>query len=178
MPDNQPKVVKDQEILSRERHELRLPAGTPFGIAILGAARFSAMRRVFEQAERAALAKASFHDAQGAIADAITRREASFEQLNHLDTIRKNTADRIQAAYDAERDMEELARLRRQLEKMEVENQIHQLRAARGGPKTEDRFAPSPSEEEEILAWFAKVPNFVKHAEAAKAEIIKNAGGE
>lgn len=183
MADDSPKVVKDRDIISQERdiiaqdrQELRLPAGVPLGIAVLGAARFNAVRRVFEQAERAAAAKAAYHDAQGAIADAITRREAAFEQLSNLDIVRGETSRRMRAAAAAAQELDEIAALKRQLEKMELEDRIRQVRGA-AAPKPEPREQPTPSEEEEILAWFGKVPNFVKHAEAAKDEIIKNAGG-
>ncbi len=169
--------------------DLRLPSNVPFGLAVLGSMRYAAVARVFSQMERASRARAAYHDGQSEVANALVRQVSAFEQLNHVETIRKGTGERIEAAYEqqkrnivAARDADDIAALERALRKMELEEQIRvrqeQLNKGRSGKSDEPRSGPSRSEEEEILAWFAKVPDFVKHAEAAKDEIVKNAGGE
>src|SRR5205823_6189767 len=143
------------------------------------------------QIDRANRSHAAALDSEGAIADARVRKEAALEQLNHIPTIRQSVADRIHFAYDQQKRAQDAAvyrdeidKIRRQLDLLEAKAELRRRQAelekeARGGPTEErERSNPTPDEEADILRWFGKVPNFVRNAEKAKEEIIKNAGGE
>jgi len=175
------------EVIPPHQHEIRMPAGTPLGLGILGAARFSAIRRVLEHAERAARAKAALHDARGAIADAMAREAGAIEQLNHLDTIREHTADRIKNAHAAQRRQEdaavradELAVLQHRIQKMELEEELRvkesRLKKSRGGDTTQDAFVRD--EFAEFMETLKRFPEILQAAAEYKAAIIKRAGGE
>jgi hypothetical protein len=171
------------------QREVRMPAGTPFGLGFLGAARFSAIQRVLEHAERAARAKAAFHDARGAIADAIVREVGAVEQLNHLDTIREQTADRIRHAHAAQLrqeqaaiEAEEIAALGRKLKKIELEEEVRakeaRLKKSRDASESAERDAFARDEYAEFMEGLKKFPEIMQAAAEMKAQIIKSAGGE
>jgi hypothetical protein len=164
------------EIMPSEVGELRMPSGTPLGLGILGAARFSAIRRVLEHATRAAEAKARFHGAEGAVATSLVNREVAREKLRNIDTIRQDAADFItESAY--------IAKMERKLRAMELEDQI----AVREQERKDAKAAKKPKEVageaargkfEEILDDLKHIPELVKTATAVKEQIIKDAGGE
>ncbi len=180
MPDSQVKIVRG-EIMPPEAGPLRMPAGTPFGVAILGAMKFSAVRRVIEQYELALRAKAAAIDAEGAVANAIVRREVARVQLEHLDTIRENEANRIT-------ELATIAKLRRELERMELEDQVAERKTRReAGRESVNRKADNgrgetagaqPDEFAAFIENLRKLPNIVKAAGDARAQIVKDAGGE
>lgn len=181
-------------IIPPEPRELRVPPGTPLGLGILGAARFSALRRIFEHAERAARAKAGYHNSLASMANARIAEEAAFEQLNHLDAVRRHTADRIHFAYEEQRrneaaarraeaaaiEADEIAALRRKLDRMEVEEEFAARRAKRANERATAAAQASgaTSREDALTSWLGRVPDFVKKAEAAKEEITRDAGGD
>jgi hypothetical protein len=151
-----------------------MPSGTPLGLGFLGAARFSAIRRVLDHATRAAEAKANYHAAEGAVATALVHREVAREHLRNLDTIRQDAADKItEGAY--------LGRLERKLKIMEAEDQVAEREAARakarGAVQTKvptdkpDKFAA-------IVADLKRIPELAKTSAMVKAQIIADAGGE
>jgi hypothetical protein len=174
--------------------EPRMPLGVRFGIGVFGVNKFGAIRRVFDAMERANRAEAGYHDSQGAVADAITRKVSAFTQLERLDTIRNDAAQRIEGAYEHTKhvrdaalraeevaiEMHQIEKLRRELDLLEAQENLRlrreQINKARGGQT--EQPTPPPSEEAEMMAWFTKMPDFVKHVEAAKAKIIADAGGE
>jgi hypothetical protein len=174
--------------------EPRMPLSVPFGIGFFGVAKFAGIRRAFEAMERANRAVAGYHDSQGAVADAIVRKVSAFTQLERLDTIRNDTAQRIEAAYEhtkharaaalrAEKaaiEEEEIGSLRRQLDLLEAEENLRQRREQINKARTgeTEKPEPSPSEDERTKAWFSKMAEFVKHVEGVKAKIIEDAGGE
>src|ERR1700687_4835496 len=111
------------DMLPAER-ELRMPDGTPLGLGILGAARFSAIRRVLDSAARAAMAKANFHNAETAVASSLVGRERARRQLENIEEICADDEARFKEGA-------EIASLRRRLEKMELEDQIADRQARR-----------------------------------------------
>jgi hypothetical protein len=176
--NNDPTKIVPQEVLPPESRELRMPDGTPLGLGFLGAARFSAIRRVLDYATRAAEAKANYHAAEGAVAISLIHREVAREQLRNLDTIRQDAADKItEGAY--------LAKLERKLRTMELEDQIVEREDARAKAKTtkqgQERPAPDTRASDkfaDILADLKRIPELAKTGAAVKAQIIADAGGE
>jgi hypothetical protein len=170
------KVVKG-EILPYDSHELRMPAGTPLGLGILGAARFSAIRRVLDHAARAAQAKASLHHAEAVVARALVAREVAREQLRNLDTILEDEADRITTGV-------RIAKLRRRLELIEAEDQVAEAEARRekkrGTTSAARQASPGAVEDEfgALLRDLQKVPGLAKAIGAVKEQIVQDAGGE
>jgi hypothetical protein len=170
------RIVKT-EILPPDSHELRMPAGTPLGLGILGAARFSAIRRVLDHAARAAHAKANLHIAEAAIARAIVWREVAREQLRNIDIIREEEANRITEGA-------QIAKLRRQLERMELEDQVFEAEARRAKLRTSTPNRPnggSGTAQDEFTAFIRelqKVPDLAKAISSVKEQIVRNAGGE
>lgn len=166
------------EVLPAESNELRMPSGTPLGLGFLGAMRFDAIRRVLDHATRAAQAKANYHSAEGAVANSLVNREVARERLRNLDVIRKEAADEIvEGAL--------LAKLERQLRRMELEDRIAEKEAARVRVKARER---EPSRQEsagvardafaDFLEDLKRVPEVAKAAAAVKEQIIRDAGGE
>ena len=166
------------EILPSESSELRMPSGTPLGLGILGAARFSAIRRVIDHATRAAQAKAAYHAAEGAVAESLVNREVARERLRNLDTIRKEAADQIvEGAY--------AARLERKLKQMELEDRIAEKEAARARVKARGQ-GEEPQQTKgvardafaDFMEDLKRMPEVAKAAMTVKAQIVKDAGGE
>jgi hypothetical protein len=173
--------------------EPRMPLAVRFGIGAFGVGKFNAIRRVFEAMERANLAEAGYHASQGAVADAMTRKVSAFTQLDRLDIIRNDTAQRIEAAYEHTKharaaalraeetaiELHEIEKFRRKLDLLEAQEAFRlrqeQINRARGGQIEQ---ATTSKEEAEFMALFAKMPDLVRHVEAAKAKIIADAGGE
>ena len=163
------------EVLPPESRGVRVPVGTPFGLAILGAARFNAVRRVIAQYERALRAQESAYLAEGAVATALARREVAREQLNHLDDFREEEAERIRHVMTA-------ARLRRRLELMDLEDQVAAREARRAGASRENieaaKTEPKPDEFSAFMDDLRKLPEIAKAVTGAKAQIIRQACGE
>ncbi|HEY1615604.1 MAG TPA: hypothetical protein VGF97_18140 [Rhizomicrobium sp.] len=181
MSGSEPTKITRGEILPPEAREVGMPPGTPLGLGILGAAKFAAIRRVLEQAQRAARAKANFIDAEGEVANAITRREAAREQLNHLDTIRSFEANRIRLAHESLVEQGEIAKLERRLQKMALEDEIAGKEAVRrraaGRDQASDAGVPADAFAD-FIADMKRMPEVVKAATAVKEQIIREAGGE
>jgi len=160
-----------------ESRGVRMPAGTPLGVAILGAARFNAIRRVIEQYERALRAQEAAILAEAAIPTAMARREVAREQLRHLDELREEESERIDHAIG-------VAKLRRELERMELEDQIAERRARRAQSAPAQSAEPEPTKKaaaDDFAAFMddlRKMPEVVQAVSAAKEQIIKHAGGE
>lgn len=164
------------EVLPPESQGVRVPVGTPLGLAILGAARFSAVRRVIEQYERALRAQEAAYLAEGAVATAMARREVAREQLKHLDAFRDEEAERIRHVIAA-------AKLRRRLELMELEDQVGEREARRAGAnrgstETVSDAEPKPNEFSAFMDDLRNLPEIAKAVAAAKAQIVTQAGGE
>lgn len=169
--------------------ELRMPDGTPLGLGFLGSARFAAIRRVLDQAQRAAQSKAALVDAVNEIGNAYVRRGIVLEQLENLDTIRSTEADRIRIAYESQLRAEHLAKLKQELEQLELEDQIAAKRMARAkaqaaasgalqAANNSGQLAPKPDEFALLINDISRIPEVMKVAAAVKAEIVKDAGGE
>ncbi|HTT98824.1 MAG TPA: hypothetical protein VMF58_12295 [Rhizomicrobium sp.] len=166
------------EILPAESHALEMPAGTPLGLGILGAARFSAIRRVLEQAARAANAKAQLHAAEGAVSNALVNREVARERLRRVDEICQEAGDQIT-------DGVKIARMRRKLEIMKMEDDVAEAEARRAGAKTnkaavEDVAKPTAAKDDvaEFIDQIGRLPQIVQAVEKAKAQLIADAGGQ
>lgn len=166
------------EIIPAESHALEMPSGTPLGLGILGAARFSAIRRVLEQATRAANAKASLHAAEGAVAISLVNREVAREQLRHIDVIRDEAGAQITEGA-------RIAGLKRQLEIMALEDQVAeaearraQIRSRQSGEASEKKGGVVKDEFADFIDQLRRMPEIVREAAKAKAQIIAEAGGE
>ncbi len=181
MPDNN-SLVPRQTVLPPDGRELRMPRGTPLGIGFLGAARFAAIRRVLEHAERATRATAALIDARSEVNNALVRHAVSLEQLNNLDTIRDDISTRIVEGA-------EINKLRLRLERMELEDQIAAKELARvkargttdplpAVPKPVERQAPKPDEYANFIRDLQRMPEIAKAAANVKEQIIRDAGGE
>jgi hypothetical protein len=175
LPDNR---ISYGDVLPPESRGVRMPAGTPLGLGILGAARFNAIRRVIEQYERALRAKEAAILAEAAVASAIARREVGREQLRHLDRLREEEGARIEHAITA-------ANLRRRVELMDLEDQIAEResrRAAARSSRTSEALPTAGSNDvtNEFTAFMddlRKLPEIAKAVEGAKQEIVRQAGG-
>ena len=163
------------DTLPAER-EVRMPAGTPLGLGILGAARFAAIRRVLDYAAGAATAKANFHNAEAAVASSLVGRERARRQLENIEEICDDDVARFKAGA-------EIGSLRRRLEKMEVEDQIADREArrdklrgvsgqpgAKSGGVAKDEFAA-------FMDDLKRLPEVINAVSSAKEQIIKKAGG-
>ncbi len=166
---------------------LTMPNGTPLGLGILGRMRFNAIRRVLEGYEQALRAKAAGIDAGVAVGAAIIRREQMEVQLGELPTIREDERRRIMLASKrlkvAEEEFDafaEIARVRRKLELLEAKEQLAEAEARgklkkAGGRNGNDGV--KSDEFESFMSDLGKMPDIVKAVEAAKEQIIKDAGG-
>ena len=165
------------EVLRPETRELRMPNGTPLGLGFLGAARFAAIKRVIDSYERARRAQAGAIEAEGEVANALVRKGVALTRLHNLKTIVEDEENRITEAA-------QIGKLRRELERMELEDEIAEKKARRAklsgaavnaGGKTEgvasDDFAS-------FMDDLKRMPEMVKAVQDAKAQIIKDAGGE
>lgn len=175
MPADNNRIIRG-EVLPPEGRGVSVPAGTPFGLAILGAARFSAIRRVIEQYERALRAKEAAILAEGAVATAIARREVAREQLRHIDLLRNEESERIQHAVTT-------AKLRRRLELLELEDQLAEREARRASAKQPTGAASSGASgaSDDFSAFMddlRKLPEIAKAVAGAKEQVIRQAGGE
>lgn len=164
------------EVLPPESRGVRMPNGTPLGLGILGAARFNAIRRVIDQYERALRAKEAAILAEGAIANAMVRREVALEQLRQVDLLREEEGERIRHVVTT-------AKLRRELERMELEDQVAERRARRAGAATSPNNEPSaaPNGGDDFAAFMddlRKMPDIVNAVAAAKEAIVQQAGGQ
>jgi hypothetical protein len=164
------------EVLPPESRGVRVPAGTSFGLAILGAARFAAVRRVIEQYERALRAQEAAHLAEGAVATAIARRDVAREQLRHVDQLREEEGERIQHVIAT-------AKLRRRLELMELEDQVAEREARRATAKRPSADPPpaandAPDDFAAFMADLRRLPEIAKAVATAKEQVIRQAGGE
>jgi hypothetical protein len=154
-----------------------MPEGTPLGLGILGAAKFSAIRRVLEHANRAALAKANLHTAEGTIARALVGREIAREQLRNVGTICEEESDRI-------REGAMNAKLLRRLERMELEDRIAEKESQRAklrggtGSAEKESAGVAPDDFVSFMSDLKRMPEIIKAVSDAKEQVIKNAGGE
>ena len=187
MSDNRP-IVPRQTVLPPDGYELRMPSGTPLGIGFLGAARFAAIKRVFDQMERAYRAVGHAVDARSEVNDAMVRHAASLEQLNHLDTIRGDVATRIIKGAEVNRLLLENQALRLRLDQMELEDQFAAKELARAKARAPAESAstasatpstaPKPDDFAVFIRDLQRMPDVAKAAAAVKEQIIKDAGGE
>jgi hypothetical protein len=176
MPNDPTRIVQG-EVLPPGIREVSMPAGTPFGLGFLGAARFSGIRRVLEHAALAAQAKANFHNSEAAVATSLVNREVAREELRNVDVIRKAAADRItEGAY--------IGSLERKLRILELEDQVAEREAARRQARA-PRQEPGQTAErtakdrfDDIIADLKKIPELAKTASAVKEQIVRDAGGE
>jgi hypothetical protein len=164
------------EVIPPETRPLTMPHGTPLGLGILGAARFSAIRRVLDSYERARRAQVAAIDAEGEVAHALVRRTVAHTQLRNIDAIIEDEENRIAEAA-------QIAKLRRELERMEVEDAIAEKKARRrklaGGGENAD--ATSGVANDDFAAFMddlKRMPAMVQAVQAAKDQIVKDAGGE
>ncbi len=162
------------EVLPPESHELRMPRGTPLGLGFLGAARFAAIKRVIDSYERARRAEAAAIDSEGAVANAIVRKAVALTQLNNIRTISAEEENRIVEGT-------QIAKLRRELERMELEDQIAEKKARRAKLSgTADKKSEGVASDDyaAFMDDLKRMPEIVKAVQDVKAQIIKDAGGE
>lgn len=183
-PPNRPVAIRPQVLPPDHTNDIRMPSGTPLGMGILGAMRYSAIRRVLEEYERARRAKALAHQAESAEADALVGREVARERLRNIDTIRADEANRIHHAYDArireENDAKEVAevtKLKRILEKLEIQERIDITQARSDARKTSGSDRATRDEQAEIIATIDRVPSLMEAVRAAKAKIDEGGDG-
>jgi hypothetical protein len=171
-------IVLKGEILPPSVTELRMPAGTPLGMGILGSMKFAAIRRVLEHAGRAEDARASLLHSQAAVADAYIAREVARERLRNVDTICDQETDRIQSGA-------RITRLRNQLEVMELEARVAERQAALA-PSVPASVAAAPASKtggtpadiEAFLEDLRHIPGIVRAVAEVKEQIVSGAGGE
>lgn len=170
-----PKVYRSHAVPAER--ELRMPDGTPLGMGILGAMKFDAIRRVLDHAARAATAKANLHNAEAAVAHALIGRERARNQLEHIDQILEEDTAQFEQGL-------EIARLRRRLEKIELEDEIAErearrarMRAATGNANNSVSDGVSNDEFALFMADLKRLPELAQAVAAAKEAITKNAGG-
>jgi hypothetical protein len=167
------------KVLPPAPRELRMPQGTPLGLGFLGAARFAAIKRVIEAYERARRAEATAIDAEAAVAEAHVRRGVALTHLHSLPVICASEEDRIAEGA-------ELERLRRELERLELEDQIADRKARRAKIAGEgsQRSAISPDggvAQDDFAAFMSdlrRMPEVVQAVQQAKAQVVRDAGDE
>jgi hypothetical protein len=174
MPDS--KIVRG-EVLPPETGSLRMPSGTPLGLGILGAARFGAIRRVIDAYERARRAQVTAIDAEAEVANALTRKAVANTQLRNIDTICADEESRIV-------EMAHIAKLRRELERMELEDEVADRKARRKkltGAADQTFDSKNGVASDDFAAFMddlKRMPEMVQAVQTAKDQIIKDAGGE
>lgn len=162
------------QIVPAEARGVRMPSGTPLGLGILGAMKFAAISRVIDQYERALRSKDAAIAAEEAVARSIVRREDAIGQLHRLDTIREEASDRIV-------ELAATAKLRRRLERLQLETQVAEeearLNRVKGASNDGDQKTAATDEFSAFVNDLKKMPDIVKAVAAAKEQIIKDAGG-
>lgn len=176
----QGQVLPAQSVALSAEHRavVRAPEGSPLGLAVFGRMKFEAVRRVLEAYEQALRARTQVYDAQAEAAYGLVRREVAREQLRNIDLITGDERNRLQHAYDARIGEAEIERMRRELVKSELEEQLEMARARRSGSGSPVAGPPAPEKFADILHSISRIPNLAKRADEAKAEIVRGAGGE
>lgn len=183
-PSNRPVSIRPQVLPPDHTNDIRMPSGTPLGMGFLGAMKYAAIRRVLEEYERARRAKALAHHAESAEADALVGREVARERLRNIDTIRADEANRIHHAYDARirdeidaKEAAEVAKLKRTLEKLELQERIDIAQARSDARKRSGNDRVTSDEQTEIIATIERVPALIEAVRAAKAKIDNDGDG-
>ena len=190
--DNTPRRITDVPVLGPERNlDLRMPAETPLGLGILGAAKFAAIRRVIEHRERALRAIGAMVEAEASVGDAIVRRETVREQLRNIDTICSDERNRIVFGHDmrkmqheAQLELMEIEKIQRQLRKLELEEQLAQARSRTQQPTAQAEPAPLPAAPppadpmDEAARTIQAIPGLGEVLRRAKDDIHRAAGGD
>lgn len=182
MPDVPGRPLRGEVLPPDARGPMQMPADTPLGLGFLGRARFDAIRRVLDARERAIRAYAANEDAQATLANAIVRKEQAFEQLRHLDSILDRDRTLIRRKQEEEDELAEIAKLRRELEKLELEERLALARTRSAPPTAEAPRATeakkTPSDYEKIISFMRGIPNIVAEAKKAKEEIHRAGSGD
>lgn len=168
---------KSLNIAQVQDGQIRMPAGTPLGMGVLGAMRLSAIRRVYEHAQRAEAARSALIEAQNQTGEGLVRREAVLGQLENVDTIRRAVATRIIKGAKIEEAKLDIELLELEERKRQLEDAARQRRAPAAPPPGEQAAAPA-DEFADLMMILRRMPEITKAAAAAKADIIRDAGGE
>ena len=179
---NKESVVHGEVLPPETRTGLRMPDGTPLGLGFLGAMRFDAIRRVLDSYERALRGAVAVRDAEAEHNNALARRAVSHEQLMNLDTIRAVERKRILAEAAHLDEEANINKLRRTVERLELEEKVieREGRLQRAKAKR-DCGAPEDQAGDDFTAFMSdlkRMPEMVKAVQEAKAQIIREAGGE
>ncbi|HEY4942363.1 MAG TPA: hypothetical protein VII56_13125 [Rhizomicrobium sp.] len=156
------KHVSKYEVLPPEHSAYSRPIGTPFGIPLLGIARFKAMREFFEQATPSMRAAQDYVTATAEYIEARTRRVVAtvhhaeaLERLRNVAIIRDNVKMRIL------------------LEHHELRHRLQAVTADLEEPRSERRESIASAVND-----LDALPVVARAAARAKAKIIREAGGE
>lgn len=182
--NNRPIAIRPQVLPPESTNDIHMPSGTPLGLGVFGAMKYAAIRRVLEEYEKARRAKDLAHRAEAGEADALVEREIARERLRNIGTILEDEANRIRHAYDARlreeadaKEVAEIAKLRRSLEKLEIQERIDIVQARSDTRKSQDSDKTTRDEQAEILATIARVPPLMDAVRAAKAQIDATGNG-
>lgn len=158
--DQKGRVLEGQIVPAAQDRQLRMPAETPFGIAILGIARYEALRRVIEARERTLRAAVLHIEGEIAVDEALRRRARAADNLAN-----------VQAEID---ELRELESLKRQLERLRLEEQVEALKAR----KESATQPPSPKRtaQDDLIDKLRGLPSLVGEARKVKEEILRDKG--
>ena len=176
------------EVLPPEqRGEVRMPSETPLGLGFLGAAKFRAIRRVLEARQSALRAIEQMIDAEGAVANAMVRREVAIERLLNLETIKNSVRNAIHFGYNEQLRAEEFAQEEAKIAKIlqavrlsEAEDLLAETKSRREKARGISGEAETPkkkSEYESFMGALNNIPGVVSAAKKVKADILSQAGG-
>jgi hypothetical protein len=177
MTDDLPhrRVLEGKVLLPPEydqRRSPRMPSETPFGLGFLGEAKFDAIRRVIEARERAIRAVTAHVDAEASVDEALRRRAIGLDRL-------RNVGNELEQIREAEEELAALSKLKRRLERVQLEEQIEVAEARRravGAAPTTPAAKSDPYEQ--FVGTLGRIPGVVASARRAKDDIIQAAGGE
>lgn len=173
MRDKTENIIRG-EVLAPENRGVRMPDGTPLGLGFLGAAKFNAVGRVLDAYERALRSAISARNAEADHMDAKVRLAIAHERLNQVPLFRQAEARRI------EREVE-IAEMRGELERLQLQQQISEAKQLRTKQQTEERQAKADSDADQFTAFMndlKRLPEMLKACARAKEDIIRDAGGE
>jgi hypothetical protein len=171
-----PNQIVRTEILPPETRDvrIRMPEGTPLGVAFLGRMRFAAIRSVIESYELTLRAMTVAKDAETELKGSIIRNAVVDEQLRNLDDIRDAEAERIRGEA-------ELAKLRRKLDRLELEAKIAEKEgqlARVKGKYSSDEPSNSSDHWTELVADLNRMPGIAQAIVVTRKAVIKKFGGE
>jgi hypothetical protein len=147
---------------------LEAPAGTPLGLGFLGIARFKALKLILdhatEQMKAATIyrrATTEYMAADDAMIRAYINRRHTQEELRRVDSSCAEIANRI-----------EIARLRSDLERLELEEQLEAKFSSRSSRGAHRQGVES------LLRNLQQLPEIASAATSVREQIVEDAGGE